>query len=94
MEVIRISEADAARDFPGLLERVRDGAEVIIESGTDAVAVLQSSPFPRRSISESITLAEAYSALHGGPALMDESFAADMEAIIRGRSRRDPSLWD
>jgi hypothetical protein len=40
--VIHISEAEAARDFSGLLARVRAGAEVVIEnnnhpenSGTD-----------------------------------------------------------
>jgi len=31
--VIHVSEADAAKDFAGLLARVRSGAEVIIENG-------------------------------------------------------------
>jgi antitoxin (DNA-binding transcriptional repressor) of toxin-antitoxin stability system len=38
--VIRISEAEAASDFAGLLARVRAGAEVVIESGNLAVAVI------------------------------------------------------
>ena len=93
MEVIRISEADAARDFPGLLERVRDGAEVMIESGTDAVSVLRAGAQPRRSVSESIALIEAHSKLVGGIPPMDSDFVADMEAIIGKRGRRE-SQWD
>lgn len=33
MATIHISEEEAARDFPGLLARVRAGAEIVIESG-------------------------------------------------------------
>ena len=40
-DVIHISEADAANDFASLMERVRAGAEVVIEDGARAVAVLQ-----------------------------------------------------
>src|SRR5262252_5548592 len=39
--VVHISEADAARDFAALTERVRAGVEVIIESDAQAVAVLR-----------------------------------------------------
>ena len=39
--VIHISEEDAARDFAGLLARVREGAEVVVESDACAVAVLR-----------------------------------------------------
>ena len=38
--VIHISEEDAARDFAGLMARVRAGAEVVIESDARAVAVV------------------------------------------------------
>jgi prevent-host-death family protein len=38
--VIHISETDAASDFASLLDRVRDGAEVIIERDARPVAVL------------------------------------------------------
>ena len=36
MATIHISEADAARDFAGLMARVRAGAEIVIESDTHA----------------------------------------------------------
>jgi prevent-host-death family protein len=38
--VIHISEAEAAWDFASLLARVREGAEVVIESGLRPVAVV------------------------------------------------------
>ena len=94
MAVIHISEADAARDFAGLMARVRAGAEVVIESGVQPVAVLRAAGPPRRSISESIALAEARSKELGYEPVMDEVFAADMEEIIRNRKPRDTSAWD
>jgi hypothetical protein len=36
---IRVSEAEAANDFPSLQERVRAGAEGVIERNAEAVAV-------------------------------------------------------
>ena len=39
--VIHISEEEAARDFAGLMARVRAGAEVVIESDARAVAVVR-----------------------------------------------------
>jgi antitoxin (DNA-binding transcriptional repressor) of toxin-antitoxin stability system len=94
MATIHISEADAARDFTGLLARVRAGAEVVIESGTHPVAVLRAADPPRRSISESIALSEARSKKLGFEPVMDADFAADMEEIIRNRKPRDTSAWD
>jgi antitoxin (DNA-binding transcriptional repressor) of toxin-antitoxin stability system len=94
MAVIHISEAEAARDFAGLMARVRAGAEIVIESAAQPVAVLRAAMPPRRSISESIALAEARSKELGYEPVMDEEFAADMEEIIRNRKPRDTSAWD
>lgn len=52
MATIHISEADAARNFAGLLARVRAGAEIFIESDAHPAAVLRAAEPPRRSISE------------------------------------------
>jgi antitoxin (DNA-binding transcriptional repressor) of toxin-antitoxin stability system len=93
MAATHISEADAARDFADLMARVRAGAEVIIESGVQPVAVLRAAAPPRRSISESIALAEARSKELGYEPVMDAEFAADMEEIIRNRKPRDTSAW-
>ncbi len=94
MATIHISEADAARDFAGLMARVRAGAEVVIENGTLPVAVIHAPVPPRRSISESIALAETRSKEIGCKPVMDAGFAADMEEIIRNRKPRDTSAWD
>ena len=59
MATIRISETEAARDFAGLLARVRAGAEVVIESDAHPVAVLHTPAPPRRSIEECIALLPA-----------------------------------
>lgn len=91
MAVIYISEAEAARDFPRLLARVRAGAEVIIENGTYPAAVLRPAFPPRRSISESIARAEARSKELGYKPVMDTDFAADMEEIIHNRKPRKTS---
>jgi antitoxin (DNA-binding transcriptional repressor) of toxin-antitoxin stability system len=94
MATIHISEADAASDFAGLMARVRAGMEVVIESGAQPVAVLRAAAPPRRSISESIALAEARSRELGYRPAMDSEFATDMEEIIRNRKPRDTSAWD
>jgi antitoxin (DNA-binding transcriptional repressor) of toxin-antitoxin stability system len=57
MATIRISAADAARDFAGLLAKVRAGAEVIIEDGANPPAILRSEFPAPRTISESIEIA-------------------------------------
>jgi antitoxin (DNA-binding transcriptional repressor) of toxin-antitoxin stability system len=94
MAVIHISEGEAARDLPGLLARVRAGTEIIIESDTQPAAVLRAAAPPRRSISESIALAEARTKELGYKPVMDAGFAADLEEIIRNRKPRDTSAWD
>lgn len=93
MATIHISAAEAARDFAELLERVRAGAEVMIEDGPVTVAVLHAPAPPRRTLSESIAMAEAHAQELGYEPVLDEDFAADMEEIIRNRKPRI-SQWD
>ena len=85
MATIHISEADAARDFAGLMARVRAGAEIVIESGALPAAVLRAADPPRRSISESIALAKSPPKSWATSRCMDPAFAADLEEIIRNR---------
>ena len=92
-QVIHISEEEAARDFASLMARVRAGVEIVIESDTHPAAVLRAVGPPRRSISESIALAEARTKELGYKPVMDAGFAADLEEIIRNRKPRDTSAW-
>ena len=95
MAVIHISEADAARDFAGLLAHVRAGAEIVIEKEASPAVVLRVAVEPRgRLLSESIALAEAHAKEMGFEPVMDADFAADLEEIIRNRKPRDTSAWD
>jgi hypothetical protein len=95
MATIRISEAEAARDFAGLMARVRAGAKIVIEKEASPAVVLRVAVEPRgRLLSESIALAEAHAEEMGFEPVMDPEFAADVEEIIRNRKPRDTSAWD
>ena len=93
MATFHISEAEAARDFPGLLARVRAGAEVVIDA-TPAIKISVVTEPRGRLLSKSIALAEAHAKELGYEPRMDPEFAADMEEIIRNRRPRDTSAWD
>jgi len=93
MAVIRISEADAARDFAGLMAQVRLGTEVVIENDARAVAVVRPAVAagPGRLLSEIIAAAES----RGSSAVLDGGFARDLDEAIRSHPEPlDPPSWD
>lgn len=94
--VIRISEAEATRNFGEVLARVRAGAEVVIESGELPVAVLRAvrDDFRPRLLSESIALAKKHAEELGYEPTLDPDFAADLEEIIKSRKPREISSWE
>jgi antitoxin (DNA-binding transcriptional repressor) of toxin-antitoxin stability system len=94
--VIHISEAEAARDFAGVLARAREGTEVVIESDARAVAVVRPAgeEFRPRLLSESIALAKEHAAEIGYEPRMDPEFAADLEEMIKGRRPWHPPAWE
>lgn len=95
MAVIHISEAEAARDFAGLLARVRAGEEILIEKDASPAVVVRVAAAPRgRLLSESIALAKKHAEELGYEPTMDPEFATDLEEIIRKRKPRDTSAWD
>lgn len=78
------------RDFGALLERVRAGAEIIVERDACPVAVLHKPAPPRRSIEECIALLPADST-----ATIDEDFADDVAAAVAAhRESLNPPAWD
>jgi antitoxin (DNA-binding transcriptional repressor) of toxin-antitoxin stability system len=88
--VIHISDADAASDFASLLDRVRSGAEIVIEHDARPVAVLHAAEPVRRSISECIALLPEDST-----ATIDADFAKDVEAAVEShREPLNPPAWD
>ena len=82
--VIHISDKEAANDFSSLLDRVRKGAEIVIEHDARPVAVVRPAEPHVRLLSESLRLARE----HGSTAVMDADFAKDVEAAIE--SHREP----
>lgn len=90
MDVLHITEAELARDLHAVLEKVRSGAEVIVEQNHQPVAVLRSATPARRTISEALALMPKNSS-----ATMDKDFARDIAAAIEGhREALDPPKWD
>lgn len=85
MATIHITEAEAARDLPALLAKVRAGAEVVIENGALPAAILRSGIPGRRTISECIALARKHEKESGEAPILDPNFADDVAEIIRNR---------
>ena len=94
MATIRISGADAARDFAALMAKVRAGAEIIIEDGDLPPAILRSAVPAPRTISESIELARKHETETGEAPVLDPDFAEDVAEIVRNRKPWTPPAWD
>lgn len=92
--VIHISELEAAHHFAALLANLRTGEEIVIEDDSRPLAVVHPAGPARRTISESIALAEEHAKESGYEPTMDPDFAEDLEEIIKGRKPRDLSSWD
>jgi prevent-host-death family protein len=92
--VIHISEAEAARDFAALLDRVRKGAEIVIEHDARPVAVVRPAAPVRRSLSECIALAKVHEEETGKAPVLDPDFAQDVEEILRNRKPWNPPAWE
>jgi antitoxin (DNA-binding transcriptional repressor) of toxin-antitoxin stability system len=78
MAQVHMTEAEVARDLTAVLEKVRQGAEVIVERDSQPVAVIRSPSFRGRPIDECIALARK----RGSDATLDEKFAEDLKSII------------
>ncbi len=92
--IIRMSEAEAASDFAGLMARVRAGAEIVIENGERPVAVLHAAEPVRRTISECIALAGAHEEETGKAPVLNSDFAKDVEEILSHRKPWNPPAWE
>ena len=88
---IRVSEAEAANNFPSLLARVRAGAEVVIERNAEAVAVLHPAAPNVRRLSESLRLAKE----RGSIATLDDEFGRELETVVSShREPLTPPAWE
>ena len=89
--MVRMTEAEVARDLHTVLEKVRQGVEVEIVQDSRPVAVMKAPAVKGRKISEVIVALEA----SGANAVLDEDFARDVEEGIRARRQPwNPPSWD
>lgn len=86
-----ISVADLARDVHGVLEKVQNGVEVVIEQDHRPIAVIKPSQGPGRTISECIAIAKQREQERGYAVALEPDFAADVEEIVRPRGIDLPS---
>jgi len=94
MAQVHMTEAELARDLHGVLEKVRQGAEVVIEQDHRPIAVIKPHQGPGRMLSECIALAEQREKERGYAVTLDPDFAADVEEIVRYRQPWNPPSWD
>ncbi len=88
---VHMTEAELARDLHTVLEKVRQGVEVVIEQDSRPVAVLKAPVVKGRMISEILTDLKA----RGSNAVMDDDFARDIEEGIKAhREPWNPPSWD
>ena len=92
---IRVSEAEAARDFAKLMESVRRGAEVVIEHGREPVALLRAPEVRGRPVSACLERLRDWEAKMGHAAVPDPGFAADVAAAVAAhREPLEPPAWE
>ena len=95
MVALQISEAELARDVHAVLEKVRQGAEVVIERNSQLIAVIKAPSRPGRPIDECIALAKAYEEMLGFAPIPDAGFGKDVQAAIDARQEPlNPASWD
>jgi len=90
MAELHMTEDEVARDLHAVLEKVRQGTEVIIELEHQPVARITPVGGPGRPISECIAIAEA----RGSKVTLDDEFGRDLEEIIASRKPLDTSAWE
>ena len=95
MGTTHISVTELSPKVRALLEELRAGDEIVIDSGEGPIAVLRVPDRPKaRKLSEVIARFEERERELGHPIVMDEDYARDMREIIANRKPRDTSAWD
>ena len=87
MATIHVTMTEAEADFKGLMERVRQGDEIMIDEDRTTIARVAPAGEPYlRLLSESLRLAEE----HNSDATLDGEFEKDLLAVIE--SHREPLI--
>jgi len=92
MASVRVSTKEAAYDFAGVLAKVREGAEIILQQDDADVAVIRSIG-GRSGRPVAAILREARE--RNSTATLDDDFTQDLtEAITAQRTPWNPPSWD
>jgi antitoxin (DNA-binding transcriptional repressor) of toxin-antitoxin stability system len=94
MAQIHMSEAELARDLHAVLEKVRQGAEIVVEREDCPVAVLRPPSPPRRTLSASLAIAREREKARGYAVTADSDFAAAVDEIVSARKPWNPATWE
>jgi len=91
MTQFHMTEAQVTEDFAAVLEKLRQGAEVVVEQDHRPVAVIRPPERSGRPISEIIREAKE----RNSTVTLDADFGKDMEAIIASHQQPwNPPSWD
>ena len=91
MAQVHMTEAELARDLHAVLEKVRQGAEVIVERNSTPVALIKAPAVTGRKISEVIAALE----VSGANARVDEDLPGDVEEAMKlTREPWNPPSWE
>ena len=91
MATVHMSEAEVARDLHAVLDKVRQGVEIVIEQDHRPVAVIRAQHRSGRPIAE--ILREAKERNSG--VTLDEDFGDDLEQIVAAHQQPwTPPSWD
>ena len=90
MAQVHMTEAQVVKDIAAVLQRVREGSEIVIEEGYRTVAIIKPVEGPGRSIDECIAIAKT----RGSGATLDEEFARDLQEVIANRKPLDTTAWE
>jgi antitoxin (DNA-binding transcriptional repressor) of toxin-antitoxin stability system len=89
--ILHVSEADVVKDVAAVLEKVRQGSEVVIEDNHRPIAVIKPSRPAGRPISDVIADLKA----RGSDVVIDDEFARDVEAGMEAhRQPWTPPSWE
>ena len=94
MAQLHITEEELAQDLHATLEKVQQGAEVVVERDNRPVAIIRPPERRGRLLSEAIALAKQREEERGYAVTLDPDFAADVEEIVRNRKPWNPPAWD
>ena len=90
-----MTDAEVARNFASVLEKVQNGIEVVVERDAKPVAVISSPPEIGRPVVECIALAREYESRRGHAPVADIDFDKDVRVAVEAHDERlDSSEWD